>query len=1601
MNALTKLIHAIKTRNVAMIAPLLAQIGTADDIIAQRFGPEGYTLLHLAVLYATQDGDLSVLTELFETFSRAHEWLNAPMANGLKPADLLDKPCRDYHREHTLHRQQQVLKLLLDHTPRTQDETAWFQQELPCSPYFGYSLIRGKSNVVFPTLPPLTTACAMGNHALMAELIQRGAAPGKKSRAYSSAQLQHAVQQTGSREQQTPALTQALTQETPAQEIATAFLIAADNSDSTAIDLLIQHNKGASIDPFALAIAFDRWKHAPFDKKETATAILKKLLRLMTEFANFPAELDSPMMIACTLGDLTLVQELQQKYDRVGSSAAVFAPNPFAENPFHVICKNGYLELLDYFLTTGDNDDYRADRNAALAQVNVHGQTPLFLACAATTYDKAKRNAIVERVLPLARHTIRSEMNVLSLPCLYESNEQNKALLAALLAADAEPNAYGRNLPPLVALFQQPHPDTDMVKALLDKGASLAVDEIVDHPCQVDFYLRACELSDIALLTLLFEHDHGQSIQSITLGQAHTNTFIETGELPHTEIFYTPYQLSLSSLITDNRATINALHYLARKGNFYFLKRFCDQVPASVLARLLAQGALSYSALASHNPEFNPSGVSLISHNIGLFRRDSVVCSNQRFDKMIQDPLCIQHIHDYLVIKSQESASDNKQRYRERLTHFARLVNTLNEIKDNLTFAEQCYRILANIPELEAQGYSIFGVNLTKTQDRYRGLLTILREVPADIIRRRLKEYLLLIAREDNNAHAGAESAFIADLKSQRERRVVPLTQCPPVVTPNDRVALDAIQTGNIAQAEYCLKVSKIAVFTGHTFLNEVVTSAFNNNTLTFLQQMLAALHRVDAVGLGQLLIMKVGNGDTVFSIAHGSEHPLRQQVIDLLLQYATLTGILDDSVLLLAAEVERVDFIKRALDNKTAKISVMLLEKIYGIAMRNGYLSLITLLIESKYSNQIPILEHCQNYWSSSLNENQRQALLLVLTRMINARNVGSSDIAQYDTPLIRVCYLNNPELIARYLTLVPNVKSVNKSSLSALHIAIARGVKLDLCLAILSKYTQPEMIKLIRRIIAGTTILHLVCQYQEQAPGERLVLFTKIIESILPATISSVGAHKIDEENIYGFTPLHVAFLQKDGPLIKRLIHEGAFINATVANFKQTDTSADESDLKCLGPPPAAPMTGFTALGIACVLANQDPTCFDLVRELYAASTFTNPVCANTPALNWACGANEWDFARQLLTIPEVIQRMSTKNKWDIINSQTVPVDIKESVLRQGLMAQTEFKGLTLTGARFLLPLLLTASANTFEELRKEVQAFYVGAENISSVTLLLTEVCQVNDLSLLREFLVMFQLDPAPRLDIPAHVNLLQTVARHGTLGQFHAVCRTMPASVIALARDEANTKLQLRTLVAGNPKIPFRDTEPDYELNIELNSALCFHNIHLYLEKKSQQKNEDEVRRYQQRLHDFVNLLVDIERMLELEPAAFNDALAARLAEMPDLEIKPTLFLGRIALKESQDRYRKLREALTDVEPQVLKMRCREYLDTVHRLKPTSDVSLSAPAESREVSFAGVVRESMRQRKEELAAQPAAVADNDAEISATGDVRTGVEFTGGWV
>lgn len=1587
MNTLDKLIHAIRTRNAHSIVPLIQQLAQEDvDLAKLRIGENHDTLLHFAVQCSCEDGDGTVIAQLLR-LHLAQNWLLVANRRGQRPTDLLDRLSHSVPAQGPMDPKQMAQKKILE-TLLAAPAIKWLQEPIQRMPWLYHSTNGGQRLLAFPALPPLSAACAMGDHELIQQLIDKGAQPAMPTQGYDALSLARIAAATDlDIAAPTPELTAALLadKETdPTAMVATAFLIAVQKGDAIAISLLLRISPERCIDPHVLSEAFRCWQVASNDKKDNAAAILTMVLLRLEKPQSYLHE--TTAMMACALGDQKFVKKLIRTYPEF--SSALFASTAVTgENLFHTLCREGHVDILREILFMQGDSEFEAARAAAIAQPNHLGQTPLFLACASPIADKVKRNDMVGLLVSLPNcadfiNTLtRDQQSVLSLPHLYDDEKSNGALLNVLLRSGADANLGSGEHLPLNVLFKQDHPKAGMAQVLLKKGASLrtAQERVAvtssfvgtdEERYQVDFYMRACELQDRELLMALLIYDHGESIAPLNISDPTRRNFITNGYLEHApnahrKAFYyaplMPYQVSLSedlartstlqiaatvqaavintaiSLVKTTTFAINPLHYLAKKGNHDLLSLFCNSLPMRVLIDLLkpqpVSAELNYDALAERNYKLAPNGQGAVAE----------------FNEIVSAQLCIHNIHRYFIGKSQEKDAGNKANYRERLAHFAKIINHLTALEADQKYAKQAYALLDITPQLKTGGFSLGGWAITKSQDRYRGLIEVLPKIPANVIHHRLNEYCQFINQDSLPELDAEEAAFIADLKAemqnQRAERLPTKTDTRSVHDYVQKV-IHAIRTHNQQQLSYWLNDFGInaGLWSFRTsarrenILQLATTTAIANNDLTLLNSMLTALMNADKERCALLLTEGFGEQRSMFKIIKESTFPKRLELLELFFEAAVAIGHVDATMLVEAVETNSMEVVDFAIANK-GKYTQRLWETVFAQAVAQGNSAVIQRLLDNGFT--IPVTAFSKiDYRSGKLSDDQRRAIFLLLSKLTgDSINFGFGEAG--DTPLMIASYLNLPHLTARLLEQGAKAEALNQQGSSALSIAISSGADIGLCISLARQVPATEQSAVIKSVCekSKNTLLHLACLSPEKQGNERAQFVKYLLQTLNCAEI-------INSVNAQGFSPLHLACKLNDVRLMAELIAKGADLNLPTT-------------------------AGTTPLGLACLQAVTDPAAIPVIELLLKNKKIAGWVRDNEPALNWACQLGHWDLAAYELRDPRLLDKMSAANKWEIVNNGNVPAQIKAFILERALTITTDnLKVLTPEGASFVLAHL--HEHRKTDEL-EVVHTFYASTLDQERAQELVAYACHNSDLTLLRNFTKLFE---DAKESLPAGVTLLPA-AQFGSLGQLHLLCKLLPAEMIIASRQGSGEVPPLDKLIKQNPKYSIDD------LNMELDFALCFHNIHAYLVNKSQKSDDGEVRRYEQRLNDFVGLLFDIQAKLTLDKKEFRAFLERRLADMPELETNQTVFMG---LRESQDRYRRLRQNLMDADPEVVRKRCAEYWNYVGVLAQKG-VKVNMPAlgmGNPECVFAKVLQQRLLESQSTRASSSTTIEfpDNDA-------------------
>lgn len=1006
---LEKLLYAIKIRNTSLFNQLIRQLGreSESEIGALRLGDTGDTLLHFAVRCACDDGDETILTEMCQ-FAEIQSWLEVKNTEGKTPVGLLDKlgqvPVQKGVLRHDQILQRKIFLFLWDKA--ADKHAACFDEPISASPPLCFQQSTSDSVVTLSALTPLAGACAMGDYALMELLLKNGARPAYASTDYSVTQTQAVSgllfthSETSTRQFDVG--------------ITSTYFIAIQKGDLAAVRLLNRYKRYSEVDKLTLQEAVDQWRSKSSSsqaEKENAETILKEVLLSLTEFSGFPLDEYDPLMIVCELGDVALFKAIVVKNPE--SMQRDFFRNTTAagDNALHVLCRKGHIELLKYILA--EDATWKEQLNPLFQRQNKRGEVPLFVACA-YQQNRTVRNKMVGAILKAGGDSAAltaAGQSVLSIPELYEDDPLNLQLLSMLLTetvqrADA---GVGEHLP-LNVLFQQEHPRADMAAMLLQNGASIAGAIAAlktggvfvgggEERYQVNPVMRACQLRDAALLSVLLQSDRGEfSVVPLYLTDANTYGFLAKGTLYHlaksspNRYYYAsplkPFQMAvttgfndtstlpMASLqlianfdyaiintvthITSSLPAIHPLQYLARRGNLQLLKAFCDNVSVRVLKKLLAEDAippLDYANLVRLNP------------SMMLTRQES----QPQFERTVQPHLCLDNIHHYFVGKSKERTPGAEASYQERLNHFAQLLTNLMAIVHEHDFAEKAYQFLKQIPEFTTGGVKVFGWTVRESSDRYRQWLGDWLQVPVDVLQRRLLEYYRDYIQQDpiSTDFPAADIAVITALKQKMSALQVQSISVSAKTRPLDyenQVAY-AIKTHNQHQLSYLLSFltpedvlwqyrHKDAEANGESILHFAVSCAVRYNDVNLVAGLLEQLHDISPQNLKKLMMSCDNYNSSLFQVVAKSSFPKRDELLILLLAYAERTKTINEDVLYHAVIADRQDMIEMALasdfrrhtaiwDRVAAHAIKKNRHKIRNLLERNGIIIFVAVPVE------------------------------------------------------------------------------------------------------------------------------------------------------------------------------------------------------------------------------------------------------------------------------------------------------------------------------------------------------------------------------------------------------------------------------------------------------------------------------------------------------------------------------------------------------------------------------------------------------------------------------------------------------------------------------
>lgn len=1142
-------------------------------------------------------------------------------------------------------------------------------------------------------------------------------------------------------------------------------------------------------------------------------------------------------------------------------------------------------------------------------------------------------------------------------------------ILTALLNAVTDPNSYPPLLAPLVLACQLQ--DRTLIKNLLAKGAK--VDVVTDKGsllhllCTeglVDALEEILESANKEKLTamLALTDEKGQSVLQVaclyadkTVRKRMVELLLNKGAEPSVLVLFAREKVGETPALYEDVELVELLlkNYpdLSRTGApdhlLHLLLRNANQKIAEVLIR---RGA---SFLCDLSGDFGVRATAISGDSTLLLLQ--IYCENfpadrlheaykseegsttngkmyygpanaNGFDKLIKNHLSFLSIHHYLEGKAEERGEANQRRYRQRLQHFANLLMSLSQFfADSQAFADNAYGIIANMPTFETGGLSLGSWVLSESQDRYRGLVQHLLTVPMSVLRQRLQEEINFIKNAQRTNYDAGTWHVIADLRTQMNNPTIIAPITVPVNGDVNEIAF-AIKSHDSEHLLYLLREVKTThpLWTvpidadGETVLNFALRCALTYDDARVFTLLLTQLASIAPMQLAQLL----QSNKSLVEFVRASTAKQKHQLLEALIKAAEAVNVISIEHLVAACEIGYLPVIETALGNTAFSADDW--ELLLITAISHGKLDIITLLLNRDVP--IPVAKaFLEIDYNGGLTENNRQILILLLSRLPEAE-LNTKMGADQDTPLMIACTIKaETEVRALMAKGADVVKSITGST--PIHRAVYRGASIDLCRDLLGSLqaTEESLVMHFSVEKTGNTLLHLACYRQENNCHDSLEMLT------LLANTADLGL-SINRCNSEGLSALHVACQLKQTEVIEFLVTR---LNADI-NVVNNNT--------------------LTPLGHVSALAVKDASYLPIIQQLLALGATKVNNEADSSLLKWACENKHWDLVRTVLCWESGQAMVRQLNVVKLGEVTDFPVDIITQLFAYGplitvdAIGNPEKKLISFTTRVFQQ---LNADTPESNQLRKNMVAafqgpyhhrfiqYLIGTMNASNFPqfqqLILLFLQEGQPLHLLKRNLSTLlqntgRLLSSSRSDA---VHLLFWVPLDGTLAQLHFLCKQLPS-------------VELERLWYGSePFSPLSSLPKEYDerigclcrLTSEVEAALCFQDIHRYLAQKSVKTDVNEQRRYQERLHDFAKLIVDLRELAAAGPAHFMQNVGTRLAVLPELETRRVTFLGA-SVSVSKEQYRDRFEFLGKVDVVMLYRKFTEYSQYLQTFSATS-------------------------------------------------------------
>lgn len=856
------------------------------------------------------------------------------------------------------------------------------------------------------------------------------------------------------------------------------------------------------------------------------------------------------------------------------------------------------------------------------------------------------------------------------------------------------------------------------------------------------------------------------------------------------------------------------------------------------------------------------------------------------FNKLLKQHACIFSIINYLIAKSKESGD----RYQQRHTHFACLLRSLELIiEDGQRFSTQAHGIIANLPNFDTKGFSIGSWQVTKSEDRYRALLEELGGISLTVLRQRLKELLLYIQNATQSTCETAEWEVLKELrrKMQTAKLIEPLPAAP-INYSIDEIAF-AIQIQDHCQLGFLLAGvnNEHPLWQGLTGTNSInlvhlaVKCAIESRQNETLSLLLTRLHEINPQQFSVLWQQKNEKDQTVLTLLSELKKPRSAALNSVILAAAVNTSTFIDDWMNIGSE-----------DEALANYEIAFNKNIYP-AITWERLLLTALLIKQRFKIADFLLEKQVKIELKLItklgNQDMPREGIHKMLQNVPAEQVNVPIATKNDTPLLVACRLNQEDVAQELLNKGAQANTANTDGYTPLHEAIKSGMRAPFCQELIESMPAADRSLFVNYATGSEqlTPLHIACVRQEKRPGDALNIVAMLAKFNIALIVNKVNAE--------GNSALHLACNQNNQGLIEFLVKE------LKANVHITNDSR------------------LTAIGIVAKKALKDDNYIPTLEMLLTLGA-RNISDKNTSVLEWACEKGHWALLRKLLALPNAQAMVKNHDIVKLIAIKGFPEDIMRQLLVHDFTIDANaLLGIDSNNARLLYQYLNTDTPLATAKRKQLVSGLTAPSFRNDSIMQTLQRYATYN-FRAFSEFCTLFLKEGK---SIPNEKEIGCRIANSEYfLPHLSFLCTHLSAQTLTfIARNSASAAKPL------------------------LETALCFDKIHHYLAQKSEKTGEEEMRRYQERLGEFAQLLVDLRGLIHSDnPDGMRELVLQRIQQIPEMERRTVSFLGG-KLSTSQERYRHLRQALGDVDEVMLYHRLTHYLTYLDTALQQTDITES--------------------------------------------------------